>query len=107
MFPLDLLRMAFTRLVCLRRERMPVGAPQVRGVPPAAKQLQPRFALHQDPVLATAKARGQDLAAAVLDRVPEPSLLFFLADQTPHGIHFYFLNAPPDDCRLIRAQQRE
>jgi hypothetical protein len=104
MFPLDLLRIAFTRLVCLRRERMPVGDPKVRGVSPDAKQLQPRFALHKYPLLATAKARVQDLATAVLDRVPAPSLLFFLADKPPHCIHFCFLNAPPDGFRLIRVQ---
>jgi hypothetical protein len=107
MFPLDLLRIAFARLVCIRLEMTQVGAPVVRIVSPDTKRLQQLLALQEDLVPATAKDICQDLAAAVIDRVPEPSLLFFLADKRPHFIHFCFLNAPNDYFHLIRIQQRE
>jgi hypothetical protein len=65
------------------------------------------FALQKDLVFAAPKDLRQDGTCVIIDRVPEPSWLVFLADKPPHFIHFCFRNVPHDPCHLIRVQQRE
>ena len=77
MFPLDLLCVALARLVlvCIYVSR--VSAPIVRiilGDPTGLKQ---RFELQKHVIVTTPKHVGQDLATAVIDRLPQPSWFFF------------------------------
>ena len=57
------------------------------------KGLQQRFELQKDLILATPKDIGQDRTRVVIDRMPEPALVPFLADKTPHFIHLRFPSA--------------
>ena len=77
MFALDLLRVAFTRLVLIYLYMARVSAPRVRIIFCDSKGLQQRFALQKYFVLATPKHLGQDLATAVIYRMPQPARGFF------------------------------
>ncbi len=77
MFPLDLLRVALARLVLIRLYMSRVSAPIVRIILRDSKGLQQRFELQKHFILATPKHVGQDLATAVINRMPQPSRFFF------------------------------
>ena len=66
MLPLDLLRVAFTRLVLIYLYMARVGAPRVRVIFCDPKGFQQGFELQKYFVLATPKHIGQDLATAVM-----------------------------------------
>jgi len=57
------------------------------------KGLQQRFQLQKDLILATPKDIGQDGTRVVIDGVPQPAWVAFLADKTPHFIHLRFPSA--------------
>src|SRR5262249_53621853 len=66
MFPLDLLRVTFARLVLIYLYMMRVSAPRVRIIFRDPKGLPQGFELQKYFVLATPKHVGQDLATAVI-----------------------------------------
>ena len=107
MFPLNLLRVAFTRLVLIYLYMARVSAPRVRIIFCDSKGLQQRFELQKDFVLATPKHVRQDLATAVINRMPQPSRGFFPLHEGPHCVDFRFLSDPNDYLHLIRIQQSE
>ena len=82
MFPLDLLRVALARLVLLSLDMSRVRAPIVRVIFRDPKRLQQRCELQKHFVLATSKHVRQDLATAVINRMPQPSLLLLSSAQT-------------------------
>jgi hypothetical protein len=73
MFPLALLRVAFARLVLICLDMSRVRAPRVRIICRNPKGLSQGFELQKHFVLATSKHVGQDLATAVIDRMPQPA----------------------------------
>jgi hypothetical protein len=55
-----------------------------------SKRLQERFELEKNVVFAAAKDIRQDCSSGVIDGMPQPALVAFLADKTPHLIHLGF-----------------
>src|SRR5215510_5899804 len=93
MLPLDFLRVALARIVLFRIKMPGVCAPLIGMIARDPKRLQQGFQLQKDLVFAAAKDIRQDGSSAVIDGMPEPSLLLFLADKTPHFVHLGFTNA--------------
>src|SRR6266851_5062241 len=83
--------------------------PRIRRKTGEPEGLQQRLELHKDFVFAVAKDRGQDLACVVIDGVPQPALVAFLADKAPHLVDLRFpslLNVHKDLGWVYGAQQR-
>src|SRR5215470_3404558 len=93
MLPLDFLRVALARIVLVRIKMTCVCAPMIGMIARAPKRLQQRFQLQKHLVFAAAKDIRQDGSGAMINGVPEPSLLLFLADKTPHFVHLGFASA--------------
>src|SRR6266571_2326121 len=93
MFALDLLGVPFARTVHVSVQ-MPGVRPPMIGVKAGEPEgLQQRFELQKDLILATPKDIGQDRTRVVIDRMPQPPLVFLLTDKTPHLIHLGFTSA--------------
>jgi hypothetical protein len=72
------------------------------------KGLQQRFEPQKNLVLAAPKNIRQDGTRVVIDRMPEPAWIPFVADKRPHLIDFRFarlLNVHDNLFRVQRAQQ--
>jgi hypothetical protein len=54
------------------------------------QRLQQRFQLQKHLVFPAAKDLRQNSSGAVIDGMPQPPLLFFLALKTPHFVHLGF-----------------
>ena len=89
---------------------MPGLAPPMIGIKARqTKGLQQRFEPQKHLVLPTPKHIGQDGARVVIDGMPEPAWMPFVADKRPHLIDFRFaglLNVHDNLVRGQRAQQR-
>src|SRR6266581_4390064 len=108
MLAFDLLRVALARAMNLRLQMPRVGAPMIRIILGDPKGLQQPFQLQKHLILATLKDIGKDGPREVIDRVPKPPLLLFLADKRPHLIHLGFastLDTHGDLVALPSAQQ--
>src|SRR5882724_892190 len=90
MLAFDLLRVALARAVHLRLQLPRVGAPMICIILCDPKRLQQPFQLQKHLILATPKDIGKDGPREVINRVPQPPLLLFLADKRPHLIHLGF-----------------
>src|SRR5215468_5123580 len=90
MLALDFLRVALTRQVLFRREMTSICAPGISIIAPDPKRLQQGFQPQKHLVFAAAKDIRQDGSGAMINGMPEPSLLFFLAHKTPHFVHLGF-----------------
>jgi hypothetical protein len=101
MFPLDLLRVAFAQLMLIYLYMARVRAPRVRITFRDPKGLQQGFELQKYFVLATPKHIGQDLATAVIYRMPQPARCFFPPHEGPHFVDFRFFSDPYDHLHLI------
>jgi hypothetical protein len=99
--PLDLLRVALTRLVLIRIEMTRVGAPIVRIIPRDAKRFQQGLELEKHLILAAPQDVRQHSTTAMIYRVPEPSRRSFRAHKRPHLVHFGLLRQSYDDGHLI------
>src|SRR5215813_6757728 len=87
MLALDFLRVTFAWAVLFRLEMTCVGAPMIGIIAPDPKRLQQRFEPQKHVVFAATKDVGQDLAGVVIDGMPEPARVAFVADKRPHLIH--------------------
>jgi hypothetical protein len=90
MLPLDFLRMLFAGAMHVRVQMPRVCAPMVGVKAGESKGLQERFELQKDLICAAPKDIRQDGSSGVIDGMPQPALVAFLADKTPHFIHFGF-----------------
>jgi hypothetical protein len=81
MLALNLLPVAFARLVLIRIEMTGVRSPIVRVITRDPKRLQERFELQKHFIFAASKDVGKDLAAAVINRMPQPPGLFLLLNE--------------------------
>jgi len=109
MLPLDLLGMPLARAVHVRIQMPGIGAPMIRIKASEPKGLEQCFELQKDFIFATTKDRGQNLACVVIDGMPQPALVAFLADTTPHLVDLSFpslLHGHDDLCWLYGTQQR-
>ena len=69
--------------------------------------LQQCFELQKDCILTPPKNIGQHGTRRVIDRMPPPAWIAFVADKRPHLINFRFtglLNVHDNLCRVQRAQ---
>jgi hypothetical protein len=93
-FALDGLRVLFTDDVLLRDE-MPLVRPPSIGIETRdPKRLQQGLQLQKDSILALSKDLPQHLPTVMINRVPQPPRVRFLADITPHLIEFCRQPAP-------------
>gem|GEM_PF-2293942 len=104
---LDLLRVALARLVRIRSEMTRVRAPRVRRILRNAKRFQQAFEFQKHLIFATPKDVGQDLTAAVINRVPEPPRLSFPTYVGPPLIDFRFGSPLDHHVHLVRMQHVE
>lgn len=109
MFTLDLLGVAFARLVLIRIEVARVGTPIVRIIFRDAKGFQESFQLQKCLILTTAKDIGQNLTTVVIDGMLKPSLIFLALNKRPHLISFGFgfTSELNHNFYLIRVEQVE
>src|SRR5262245_11492760 len=109
MLPLDLLGMPFARAGHVRIQMPGIGAPMIRRKASEPQGLEQCFELQKDFICATTKDRGQNLACVVIDGMPQPALVAFLADTTPHLVALSFpsvLHVHDDLCWIYGTQQR-
>src|SRR4029450_1607480 len=108
MLPLDFLRVVLARIVLFRIEMTCVCAPMIGMIARDPKRLQQCFQLQKYLVFAAAKDIRQDGSHAVINGIPAPSLLLFLADKTPHFVHLGFastLNVYSNVVWIDRTQE--
>src|SRR6266850_1581915 len=93
MLPLDFLRVTLAWVGLFRIAMTCVCAPVIGMIAHDPKRLQQCFQPQKHLVFTVAKDIRQDSSSAVIDGMPEPSLLLFLADKTPHVVHLGFASA--------------
>ena len=109
MLPLDFLGVAFACSMLFRVKVTRVRAPMIGIIMREPKGLQQRLELDKDGVLATTKDLRQDRSRVMVNGMPEPAWVAFVADKRPHLIHLRFassLNVYGNLLRVQRAQQR-
>src|SRR5260370_39372474 len=109
MFALDFLRIALAWALYVGVQMPGVRAPMIGIKAGEAKGLQERFELQKDLVFAATKDIRQDRACVMINRMPQPAWVPFVADKTPHFIHLGFTSLLNVHKRLIwihGAQQR-
>jgi len=82
-FALDFLCMLLANLMLLWVDMPLVGPPPIRVKPRETKRLQQRLSLQKDRILASPKNVGQHGPTVVINRMPQPPRLRFLAHVTP------------------------
>src|SRR5215475_3144609 len=117
MFPLDVLCVMRAWTMDLRVEMPGVRTPMIRLQARETKGLPQRFQLQKDRILPTPEAIGPDRTRGVIHRMPQPPLVFLLANNTPHFIHRGFTSSlqvhahlggiqGAEQCRVDRLQRR-
>src|SRR4029450_3409428 len=111
MLALDFLCIAFAWAVLVGVEVTRVGPPIISIIAAQPEGLQQRFESHKDLIFAAPKDVGQDLASVVIDGMPEPARVAFVADKRPHLIHLRLrfpraLQVPGHRGGVQCAQQR-
>lgn len=107
MFALDLLRITLARAVLCGIQMPGICAPMIGMIAPNAKGGQQGFQLDKDFVLTPPKDVRQDLPTAVIDGVPQPSLVLLLAHKTPHLVDFRFVDPADHDIHGLRIESLE
>ncbi len=106
---LDLLGIPFPRAVHLRGQMPRVRTPMIGIKAGETKGFQQRFAPQENLVLTTPKHLRQDDTRVVIDGMPEPAWIAFVADKRPHLLHLGcagLLKVHGNLLRVQRAQQR-
>jgi hypothetical protein len=101
---LDLLGVSLARGVLGGIEMTGIGPPIIRVIVRDPKGLQQRFQLQEHFVCAPAKNIGQYPTAPVIDGMPQPPRLVFLAHEGPHFIDFRFIRTPDNDLHVPGRQ---
>ena len=68
-----------------------------------ATGLQKLLQLDKDFIRATTKGVREDYLTQMINRMPQPALVRFAADKTPHLIDLRGLHAPYFDCDRLRT----
>src|SRR6266581_7570474 len=105
MFPLDLLGVPFPRAVHVRVQMPRVRPPMIRIKARQTKGFQQRFEPQKHLVLTTPKNICQDGTRVVIDRMPQPAWMPFVADKRPHLIDFRFARLLNVHDNLFRVQR--
>src|SRR6267143_140855 len=90
---LDFLGMLFAWAMHFGVQMPGVGAPMIRRKAGAPEGLQQRFKSEKDLICAAPKNIRQDGACLMINGMPQPALVAFFADKTPHLIHLGFPSA--------------
>src|SRR6266702_7265260 len=109
MLPLDFLGVAFACSMLFRVEVTRVRAPIICIIVREPEGLQQRLELEKDGILATTKDIRQDRSRVVVNSMPQPAWVAFVADKRPHLIYLSFagsLNIYGHLRRVQCAQQR-
>ena len=83
MFALDLLRVQLARIVLVGIEMPCVRAPMIRMKTGEPEGLQQRFQRQKDIILAPSEHMREDLPGVVINRMPQPPLVFLFPDKAP------------------------
>ena|SRR5215831_8001485 len=86
MLALDVLRVPFARAMDFRLQMPGVGAPIIRLKPGESTGLQQGVELQKNLIFTAPKDVGSPLAGVVIDGMPEPAGVAFVADTRPHLI---------------------
>jgi hypothetical protein len=78
---------------------------RIKAVEPEG--LQQRFQLQKDLIRATPKDIRQDGSGGVINRMPQPPLVFLSPDKAPHFIHLGFPGALNGYSHFIRMQDAQ
>jgi len=110
MLPLDLLRVPFARAVHFSVQIPRVRAPMIGRKTGEPEGLQQCCALQKDGSFAASKDIRSDHTRAMINRMPQPAWVAFVADKRPHLIHLGFLPSTLDGhCDVVwvaGAQER-
>jgi hypothetical protein len=88
MFPCNLLRLCFTNSLLLRISMTFVHVCTIRLEMAHTTWGSEHFQLSEDFVLTCPQHRGSDHSRLLIHGMPEPSLLGFLPNKTPHVVNF-------------------
>src|SRR6266704_633218 len=90
MLALDFLGVPFAWTMYFGVEMAFVRPPMIRIKTGEPEGLQQRFELHKDFVFAATKDIGQDRARVMINRMPQPAWVAFVADKAPHFVDLRF-----------------
>ncbi len=105
MLALDLLGIPFPLAVHLRVQMPGVCTPVIGIKAGETKGFQQRFEPQENLVLTTPKDLRQDYPRVVVDRMPQPTGVAFVADKRPHLIHLSFTRLLNVHGNLLRVQR--
>ena len=107
---LDFLGVPFSRTMHVGVEMAFVRPPMIRIKTGKPAGLQQRFELQEDGVFAAPKDIRQDGPRLMIDRMPQPVWIAFVADKRPHLVHLGVLPRTLDGYRhvvwVVGAQKR-
>jgi hypothetical protein len=87
--------------LCMSGSRWRSYPPMIRRKTREPEGLQQRFELQKDFVFATPKNIRQDSTRVMIDRMPQPAGIAFVADKRPHLVHLGVLPRTLDGHRHI------
>src|SRR5438270_634941 len=110
MLALDFLGVSFARTLYVGVEMAFVRPPMIRRKTREPEGLQQRFELQKDGVFAAPKDIRQDDPRLMIDRMPQPAWVAFMADKRPPLVHLGVLPSTLDGYRhvvwVVGAQER-
>ena len=104
MLPFDFLGISFSNNLLFRWQMAFISAPIIRieSRDPEWLQESPQFQKYG--IFAITEHISEDFSSAMVDRVPEPALMLFVADITPHFIEFSIINTLNFNRNIARLQ---
>src|ERR687887_2271555 len=99
MLALDFLDVPFARTMHVGVEMAFVRPPMIGIKTREPEGLQQCFELQKDCVFAAPKNIGQDSTRVMVDRMPQPARVAFVADKRPHLVHLSVLPSTLDGHR--------
>src|SRR6266446_4490513 len=103
MLALDFLGILFAWAMHFGVQMPGVGAPMIRIKAGEPEGLQQRFTSEKDLIFAAPKNIRQDCACMMINGMPQPALVTFFADKTPHLIHLGFPSSLNGDSHVLRV----
>jgi hypothetical protein len=103
MFAFNLLRVGFANGMRSRGQVPFIDPSPIRIAVLQAKRLQELPQLDKDCIRATTKGVRENYPTQMINRMPQPPLVRFAFDKTPHFIHLRGLHAPYFDCDRVRT----
>src|SRR5215831_16541457 len=101
MLALDFLGVPFARTMHVGVEMAFVRPPMIGIKASEPEGLQQRFELQKDLIFAAPKDIRQDGPRMVIDRMPQPARVAFVADKRPHLVYLGVLPSPLDGYRHL------